>query len=321
MQVRQLTSHPTDVAAWASLIAAAFHRPLAEARSLWPWLNHNQSQGPALIAWGAWDGDVLAAQYSCLPRRLHLPDAAEPVTVGLSTNMAVHPAYRGRGLIKQIAEPVYQALCECGALAGVGFSNADGVKVDQRSKSYGYQVVGQLQSHLVWLRRSKAEPLSMTYDWPNLPEQVNDFGANPHFVAFDASVLALHHRYAAHPFRRYRFGALCVGGTPAGLVIDRPIRLLGLRGASLLHVGAISMAALREVLTRWLAGLCADGFLFVRVLATPCAPGLVVLRQLGSAINLKPRHPHYLTVKPLQPHVPQALFDLSRWNCFGGEVL
>jgi GNAT superfamily N-acetyltransferase len=320
MEVRQLTSHPADVEAWATLIAVAFNRPVAEARALWSWFNTHQ----ALLAWGAWDGDTLAAQYSCLIRQLQLSNSNSPLhTVGLSTNMAVHPRYRGRGLIKQIAEPIYDTLRKRGALAGVGFSNARGVKVDQRSKSYGYRVVGALSSQLIWLRPVQAVPLLLASNWPQ--EQTDPVTCPSRHIHFEASTHILHHRYAEHPFRHYRYGA-CVGdgatpGVATSIVIDRPEKVLGVRGASLLHAHAASPTALRELLMRWSAAVQAQGAKFVRVLATPCAPALQVLHQLGNAVALRPRHPHYLTVKLLQPDASPELFDLTRWDCLGGEVL
>ena len=314
MALRQLTSHPSDVAAWASLIALTFNRPVAEAQALWAWFNAHQS----LLAWGVWDGDVLAAQYSCLVRQLQLPNA-QMCSVGLSTNMAVHPRYRGRGLIKQAAEPVYQTLQQRGALAGVGFSNAAGVKVDQRSKGYGYRVVGALVSQLIWLRPVQAAPLHLTPDWPAMP--IGSITHPTDQIHFEASPSTLRHRYAEHPFRRYRYGLGFQDKAAHGIVVDRPERFLGVRGASLLHAHAANSAALHTLLARWVAALQAQGTKFVRVLASPGAPALHVLHQLGYAITLRPRHPHYLTVKPLQPDVPPELFDVMRWDCLGGEVL
>ena len=316
MEVRQLTSHPADVEAWATLIAVAFNRPVAEARVLWSWFNAHQS----LLAWGAWDGATLAAQYSCLIRQLQLSNA-NACTVGLSTNMAVHPRYRGRGLIKLVAEPVYDTLRQLGALAGVGFSNAHGVKVDQRSKGYGYRVVGPLLSQIVWPHRVSAEPLRLSWDWPDLPATYGMAQSFSTQIRFEVSAAVLWQRYAAHPFRRYRFGALHVDGAAAGVVIDRPAKILGLRGASLLHASAASPIVLRELLARYVAALQQEHGHFVRVLATPRATGLPVLHQLGRVTNLRPCHPHYLTVKPLQPDAPPELFDLTCWDCLGGEVL
>ncbi|MEZ4646792.1 MAG: GNAT family N-acetyltransferase [Chloroflexota bacterium] len=78
-------------------------------------------QGDGLLAWGAWDGARLAAQYSCLLTSLRLPGTEEPARVGMSINMAVHPDYRGQGLIKQVSQPVL-----CGA-GGVGWRGWRGV--------------------------------------------------------------------------------------------------------------------------------------------------------------------------------------------------
>src|SRR5690606_20213096 len=88
---------------WADLLAVSFARTPAEMAQLLAWLQ----AGPGLIAYGAWDGERLAAQYSCRLTALHLPGHDASAAVGLSINMAVHPQYRGRGLIKQVAAPVY----------------------------------------------------------------------------------------------------------------------------------------------------------------------------------------------------------------------
>lgn len=63
--------------------------------------------GHDLIAWEVWDGSRLAAQYCSLLTALSIPDIAAPECVGLSINLAVHPDYRGRVLVKQVAQPVY----------------------------------------------------------------------------------------------------------------------------------------------------------------------------------------------------------------------
>src|SRR5690349_13675851 len=131
---------PEHHPACADLLAASFGRTSAEMSQLLRYLY----AGYSVIAWGAWDGDRLVAQYSCLLTSLNVPGMDVPMLVGMSVNMAVHPDYQGRGLIKQIAQPVYQAVGEQGGMAGVGFSNAAGVKVDRRSKGYGYQVIGQM---------------------------------------------------------------------------------------------------------------------------------------------------------------------------------
>ncbi len=323
MELRPLV--PTDTEAWSQLIALVFNRTPAEAGSVWQWLNAHQD----LLAWGAWDGNTLAAQYSCLLRTLYLPATQSTHLVGISTNMAVHPAYRGRGLVKQVAEPVYAALRDRGALAGVGFSNADGVKVDQRSQSYGYKVVGALSSHLIWLRQSAAADRAM-------PMLISELGAGqlagrtpsgmdcrptgPEVkICFHNSLDNLQHRFGAHPFRHYRFWVFrSSDGAAQGVVVDRPTALFHLTGSSLL---AAYGRDITQVLQGWTLAIREQGAHFVRVLATPYSASLRALNKVGLSFKLRPRHPHYLTVKPLQADCPVNLFDLAQWDCLGGEVL
>ena len=162
MDIRPFT--PNDTQAWANLLASSFERKPQEMVQLLEFL---QRIAP-LISYGAWDGNRLAAQYSCLIRPLHLPGHKDLVVkVGVSLNMAVHPNYRGHGLVKKVAAPVYETVKELGAIAGVGFSNAEGVKVDRRSKGYGYRVIGRLQPSIAYLvGRPQFEPLKKNGRFP-----------------------------------------------------------------------------------------------------------------------------------------------------------
>ncbi|HEX2908591.1 MAG TPA: GNAT family N-acetyltransferase, partial [Phototrophicaceae bacterium] len=206
-----------DAPAWAELLATAFDRSPADMRQLLGWLH----QGRELVAWGAWDADRLVAQYACLLTHLYLPHSQTIVEAGMSLNMAVHPDYRGRGLIKQVSKPVYEAVQARGGLAGVGFSNANGVKVDRHSQSYGYQVCGQLQPALAWIppRRSRAT-LELT---DTLPPSFHCPTATLNGLAsFVNTDQFIYHRYAQHPFRRYCFGLWREGENINGLIVYRP---------------------------------------------------------------------------------------------------
>ncbi|KAA3659844.1 MAG: GNAT family N-acetyltransferase, partial [Chloroflexi bacterium] len=203
---------------WAALLATAFNRQIDLMHKLLDYLITDNR----LLAWGAWDGSHLAAQYSCLRHHLHIPNQSSPVLVGMSINMAVHPDFRGQGLIKQVSQPVYKALKGQGGVAGVGFSNAEGVKVDRRSKGYGYRVLGQLQPTLAWIRsQAGANSLKLTTEWPDKPftEPIN-----PHRVCFQVTPSWIFHRYALHPFRHYPFGVWETAVSVRGLVVFRPFR-------------------------------------------------------------------------------------------------
>lgn len=302
-----------DVFPWATLLGAAFNRPTEQMVQLLHFLQPETN----LVAWGAWDGPILAAQYSCLLRPLFLPPSRQTVPMGLSINMAVHPDYRGRGLVKQVASPVYESLAAHGVVAGAGFSNAAGVKVDKRSAGYGYSVVGRLRPYLLWLRPQKQQPdFYLTTQWPDLPFLPVEWGTA---VQFAWTPESLQHRFARHPFRSYRFGVWQQGSNVAGVVVYQPIRLAGLPAVALLAAYGTDLPAL---LQRWVGAVVASGYRLAHLVGTPAAATIKHLR--GTAVCLPQpfsRNPYYLTLKPLSPTLPQTIFCLENWSCLGGDVL
>lgn len=309
MEIRAISQ--ADLANWAELMAVSFDRAPETMMQLWPWLQ----QRDGLLAWGAWDGKRLAAQYSCRLTRLLLPGVAEAARVGLSINMAVHPDYRGQGLIKQVSRPVYAALAALGGVAGVGFSNAAGVQVDRHSKGYGYEVVGQMAAHLVLLPRAPGDaPLMLTTDWPGQPWAFAAWAGEQ--VCFRATEADARHRFAQHPFRRYHFGVWLAGQEVCGLVV---YRLVGRRGASLL---AAYGAEVGELLRRWSTAVYQTGVRYIHCLTSPTAALLPHLRGLGLYVPLPwTRSPYFLTVKCLDEGLRPLLTDFRRWDCMGGDIL
>lgn len=310
MHIAPLT--PRDKPQWAALLAVAFNRTAADMLRLLDWLHI----GHTVIGWGAWDGDTLAAQYNCAMMDVQL-SGGSTASVGMSINMAVDPAYRGRGLIKQVSRPVYEAAAACGGIAGVGFSNKQGVKVDLKSKSYGYQVVGRLQSLVVWLRPQKSAVLCLTDQWPLLPFEpaVNSLDTYIHFAATPET---LAHRFAHHPFRHYQLGVWQEAGKVQGVVVYRKTRIAGLNGASLLAVYSAQPA---ELLARWSAALQQTGVRFVHLLSTSQGNLRSALNRLGYVAALPySRSPYYLTVKPFT-HTPSTFLNFASWDCLGGDIL
>ncbi|MBK8027311.1 MAG: GNAT family N-acetyltransferase [Chloroflexi bacterium] len=305
-----------DANDWAALLAAAFDRTPADMLRLLGWLHESHR----VIAWGAWIDDRLAAQYACLMRTVALPDGGL-IQVGMSVNMAVHPDYRGRGLIKQIARPVYQDVALLGGVAGVGFSNAAGVQVDRRSTGYGYRVCGRMIPAAAWipLRRS-APALELTESLDALHDSsAADLFPNSGAIHFAQSSESLLNRYCRHPFRRYHFGVWREDGRLCGVVVYRPVQLLGLPAAALLGAYGVDLPAL---LRRWMAALHAAGTRVVHLLASERSALRTALAAGAPVVALpRPRTPYYLTVKPLSESVPLALFDFAAWDCAGGDVL
>lgn len=307
LELLPLTSR--DVAGWAELLAVAFDRSAAEMAALLTWLTAQRE----IIAWGAWDGERLAAQYACLLSTLHIPGMDQPVQVGLSLNMAVHPDYRGRGLIKQVSKPVYEHLAEQGCVAGVGFSNAQGIKVDRNSKSYGYRVCGQMQSLVAWLPR-RQPPLELTETWP-LDDNF-ELPTSDEYTHFVYTAAMLRHRYAEHPFRRYHFGVWREGDQVCGLVVYRHVRVAGLPAAALLAAYGDDLPAL---IARWGAAVAPR---IAHAVVSSASPIGAALRQIGCGVALPyTRSPYYLTIKPLRDDLPAAFFSFDQWDCIGGDIL
>lgn len=321
MDIRPLTI--ADITPWAELLAAAFGRQPCEMARLCRWMY----AGQPVLAWGAWDGLRLAAQYCSLDRSLHLPGAPAPIRVGQCANMAVHPDYRGRGLVKQLARPVYEALAGRGGIAGVGFSNAAGVQVDRHSKSYGYHVVGQMVPALIGLTGgtddSSVEPLDLQDTWPEEDWHPAAFHQNT-LIHFGNTPEAIRHRFALHPFRRYRFGVWRENRQVRGIVIDSPLRLAGLPVTKLLAAYSDDLPGLME---RWSAAVRRTKVWLVHLLASPASPlrqAVSRLARWNTAMHwLTPisHSPCYLTVKPLCPNTARDLLDFDQWDCMGGDVL
>jgi len=304
---------PKDAGAWAELLAVSFERSPADMHALLDWMH----AGYPIVAWGAWDDDRLAAQYSCRLVDLHLPGEDQPALAGMSINMAVHPDYRGQGLIKHLAQPVYEQVAALGGVAGVGFSNAEGVKVDLKSKSYGYRVVGEMVSMAIWTSRSRAEKLELTAEWPE-----GKFTSAPtpsRRFQLTTTPEGLCHRFACHPFRHYRYGVWRDKTGIRGIVVYRPMRYGPLHGVSLL---AAYSDDLEELLSRWISTLCEDGLRLIHVLTSPKSAIRGYLRTLGFSVDMPcTRTPYFLTAKPLAENTPPDFFNFARWDCLGGDVL
>lgn len=311
MEITPLTSH--DLIPWSQLLAACFNRRAEDMAQLLTFLQPECR----LIAWGAWDGAVLAAQYSCWLTAVHHPGCSQPLPVGMSVNMAVHPAYRGRGLIKQVAEPVYAALVARGVVAGVGFSNAQGVQVDRHSKGYGYEVVGQLRPSLFYLgRRLGSEPLTLTSEWPNWP--FVPF-SSPENHSFQHTPESLQHRFGQHPFREYQLGVWEQENKIGGVVVYRQGRLGPFPLITLLGAHSDDMVGLCR---HWIAALQRQGIFLVHVLTSPTAQLFAALRATAVLLPIHhARTPYYLTIKPLSPDMPASLRSFAAWDCVGGDIL
>lgn len=86
------------------------------------WLYAENPDG-TVVGFDAWDGDVLAAHYVCIPARARIEGRSCPVLLSLNTASA--PAYQGRGLFTRLAGLTYERAAGLGYRAVYGVANAN----------------------------------------------------------------------------------------------------------------------------------------------------------------------------------------------------
>ena len=312
MEFRPLTL--SDRVKWARLLAVCFDRSADQMGSLLTWLH----AGFPLVTMGAFDGEDLVAQYTCRILDLRIPGVVGPVSAGMGLDMAVDPAYRGRGLLERVATPVYEDIIERGCVAGVGFSSIGGLAVTRASRSYAYEVLGPMVSTVVPVVRPRhPRPLTLSDAWPSDPITLSE--GDDQFVRYGFTPATLRHRFADHPFRRYGYATSEHDGVVDGMVVYRRTTLRGIPAVALL--GAYG-DDLPDLLVRWAAALRISGPRLVHLVTSPASP----LRRASAAIGQRfvvpfSRDPYHLITRALQPDTPRILFDLSRWDCAGGDIL
>lgn len=309
MELKQLTLE--DTPAWAQLLSTCFDQSIRDMEQLIRWLYCIGT----LEAFGMWDGDVLIAQYGCLHRTMSFNHLMMPL--GMSMNMAVHPDYRGQGLIKRVSQPVYDNLQNNHVMFGMGFSNAQGVQVDKHSKGYGYEFVGQMQPMIIKTRDFKSPTLKRLDTLPN-PFCItpNQSSTKAHFSK-DTNHLI--HRYLQHPFRRYEYGIWCEDNRICGIVVYKIVRLMGIKSAALLDVFSPQP---EELIMRWSTTLHHNHIHLIHLLASPQSHIKQILRTRFLTFDTSfTRNPYYLTVKPLATYFDAELLNFDQWDLVGGDVL
>lgn len=308
MDLRPLTLN--DITQWGNLIGICFNQPPADMELLIHWLTCLGH----LEAYGLWDHDTLVAQYASLLRTISCHDT--PISVGMSINMAVHPDYRGMGLIKQVSQPVYASLKGKSITLGMGFSNAQGVKVDQQSRGYGYQVVGQMQPLIFHLKKFERPTLILSN---NLPQYQTHVISSQQKTHFHKDLPYIIQRYSKHPFRQYLYGIWQENNQILGIVVYKKVRLWGVPSVALLDVYSHNI---EELLKRWSATLRQNKIFICHTLVTPQSMIKEILQDHWRVLHAPyTRTPYYLTVKPLSDQMKPSLLKFCEWNLIGGDVL
>ena len=304
----------SDRVEWARLLAVCFDRSPEQMEALLAWFH----AGFPLVTMGAWDGDALVAQYNCRLLELRIPGVADRVPAGMGLNMAVDPAYRGRGLLDRVATPVHEIIAERGCVAGVGFSSAGGLAVTRASRSYSYEVLGPMVSIVVPIAHSRhLEPLAISDAWPGGSIALAE--ADDGFIRYAVTPDSLRHRFADHPFRRYTLrhpGRRRCRGRAGGLPAHDPARR---PAASLLAAYGSDLA---DLLSRWGAAIRSRGLHLAHLVTSPASPLREAAEVIGPRVTVPvSRNRYHLIARSLRPDAPPILFDLARWDCAGGDIL
>jgi hypothetical protein len=136
-------------------------------------------------------------------------------------------------------------------------------------------------------------------------------------IRFRTTISSIYHRFACHPTRRYRFGIWQEHDEIHGIVVYRYTQS---NGVSLITAYTSEGSTLSELLMRWMYSL--KGVRFIHTLTSPASSLRAALQQIAPCISVPySRNPYYLTAKPLQTDTPASLFDLSAWDCSGGDIL
>lgn len=309
MKLRPLNM--TDISQWSNLLALCFNQSATHMQQLIEWFFCLGE----LNAYGLWDNQQLIAQYSCLHRTINFNNRIIPL--GMSMNMAVHPDYRRQGLIKLVSQPVYEDLHEKQVEFGMGFSNTQGVQVDKHSKSYGYQVIGQMQPFLIKTQDFKVPPLQPLDVLPH------PFHIQPNQSVIDAHFSKdTHHlirRYLQHPFRRYQYAIWCEHNEIQGIIVYKAVKLWGFPAVALLDVYSQQP---EELLMRWSSTLRQNHIHFIHLLVSPQSHVKQIIKRHLLVIRAPfTNNPYYLTIKPLVDHFDGTILDFNQWDLIGGDIL
>ena len=122
MELRPSSPHGPLLSQYQALFASCFPDATHLDAQYLSWLYGDNPAGP-VIGFDAWDGDVLAAHYVCVPAAAMLH--GKPSRVLLSLNTATAPSHQGKGLFTKLANATYDRGAELGFDAVYGVANAN----------------------------------------------------------------------------------------------------------------------------------------------------------------------------------------------------
>lgn len=140
---------------YSALFAACFPDAKKFTRDYLDWLYVRNPDGRA-FGYDAWEGEVLAAHYVCIPAQARVN--GDLVCVLLSLNTATHPQFQGRGLFTKLATMTYEAAATAGYAGVYGVANANSTPGFVRK--LGFQLVRPLEALVGFGRIGKGREMT-----------------------------------------------------------------------------------------------------------------------------------------------------------------
>ena len=140
--------HPTQfdnhsIARYCTLFAECFPKTKRYTFAYLKWMYEHNPEGPA-FGFDAYDGEILAAHYVCLPGVARVNGLQ--INVLLSLNTATKPEYQGKGLFTKLAQMTYQRAANEGFDCIYGVANANSTPGFIRK--LGFQLVRPLEARV-----------------------------------------------------------------------------------------------------------------------------------------------------------------------------
>lgn len=122
MRFVESNANETSILKYIGLFATCFPGATHYSMDYLSWLYRDNPAGN-VVGFDAWDGDVLAAHYACVPVRLRVE--GRDCRGLLSLNTATHPDYQGKGLFTKLAAATYDHGRDLGFECVYGVANAN----------------------------------------------------------------------------------------------------------------------------------------------------------------------------------------------------
>ncbi len=264
-----------------------------------------------LFYYGAWDNKGnLVSQYTNLENNLIYQSSV--IKALTCFDMATVPQHRGKGLITQLSQKLYQDVRKSKFVLSFGFSNEQGIKVDKYANEYGYKIVGKFAKYIKSVFFSK--PSDITFkEIGSFPDKYEAFSDN--FIRIYKPVEYVKWRYIKRPAHSYKIYQIKSPQIPIGFIV---VRLHDLR-VDLLDIIGIPFTNYPEVISgvEQLLKNNRKAFIVINILDN------ISWHSMLSALGYKrqpDRSHNYLTVKIHKHTVRDSFLNAESWLLMGGDI-